>query len=162
MKMSQHRRFATAIALMCFSIVHPAFAFDGKSLQNVKQFGVIVVGDDTKDGLDREQIKVDVELRLRKAGLPVNNEQKFGVLSVHPQVIVSQLNPGLCVFNISIEFDQYVIVEANGSSIIAPTWQESILGSVGRLNLESEIRKEVADLVDTFMNAYLTENPLKP
>jgi hypothetical protein len=42
----------------------------------------------------------------------------------------------------------------------ATTWDVAELGTVGRVNLRS-IRERIKDLVDMFINAYLSVNPKK-
>lgn len=125
-----------AIAMLA---VNSTFASDDPSLRGVKQF-YVVIDKTTKaaEELDRSQIKVDVELRLRKAGIQVTDERPgLAYLLVDPQALISRDHPDLCVFNIDLDFNQIVNLPVNGFTMFAPTWHDSSFGYV----IEGNYRK---------------------
>ena len=144
-------------------------ALDRKSLQGVKQFYVIVEELEsaaTDDGLTKDQIKVDVELRLRKAGIQLTEDHAAGgfrYLYIQASLIKgTEALAGLYAYNVRVEFVQPAVVESNWAEVQASTWSVGNSGMVGRKNVARGTRDTIGDLVDTFLNAYLSVNPPKP
>ncbi|MFI5342136.1 MAG: hypothetical protein ACHQ7N_20150 [Candidatus Methylomirabilales bacterium] len=133
------------------------------TLKGITAFHVVVevlTPEAERDGLTRDQLQTDVELRLRKAGINVtssyaNTRESFLYLNVN-----TYKEPvGLYAFNISLEFHQGVILTRNRNvSLPASTWYVGTVGIVSAERLR-EVRDTVADKVDQFINAYLEQNP---
>jgi hypothetical protein len=133
---------------------------DRKSLQGIKGVTVVIEGfnaDVVSDGLTVEQVKTDVELRVRKAGIVVHTDG-FPILHVDCNVMKHKAVP-LYVYNCQVALHQGVTVIENHMSLLAATWSVAELGSIGQVDMSKTIRYEVADLVDMFLNAYLSANP---
>jgi hypothetical protein len=68
---------------------------------------------------------------------------------------------GLVVDGIRADLSQEVILERNPNiQISAITWSRGKIGTVGEANL-SQIRTSLKDLIDGFINDYLSVNPTK-
>jgi hypothetical protein len=113
-------------------------------------------------GLTEEQIKTDVELQLQKAGIRVLTEKESlhtkGSPSLVIEVSAHQMEPttGLAVYWVHVNLlENAKLVRGPYYSVI--TWNGQIMGSVGKKNTR-EIHKELADLVDEFINDYLKAN----
>jgi hypothetical protein len=125
---------------------------------------VVVVVENTSvdaisDGLTVDQIQTDVELRLRKAGIKVRASSP-SMLYVNVHLMKSKSpSDGLYVFSCVVAVEQAVVVSSNGVSALEHTWSVDGLGIVGRLNMSGAVRGDVGDLVDKFLNAYLSVNP---
>jgi len=120
-----------------------------------------------RDGLDTMQIRTDVELKLRQAGIPVPTEQQslsrvnapvlyvnIGALKRRPGVV-------LYAFWANVELHQFVRLTRNPAvTVRVATWSApGALGMVGQENLRSHVRDEIRDQTDRFINAYLAANP---
>ncbi len=117
-----------------------------------------------RDGLDTTQIRTDVELKLRQAGITVLTQQEWlstaaaPYLYVNVQAIKNRAN--VYAFSADVELRQRVTLVRNpGMSILATTWSATgIIGTVGSQKLGA-VREDVRDLTDQFINAYLAANP---
>ena len=107
-----------------------------------------------QDGLTKEQLQTDTELKLREAGIKVFSLKEAAQLKGCPyfylNVHVLKLQSGCYSYNISTE----LIEEA------FPLWQTAwtqleLLGFSCRL---SDIRENAKDMVDEFINEYLAAN----
>lgn len=120
------------------------------------------------DGLSKDALKTDVELRLRAAGIRVATTSEALKMPGHPYLYVrvtamSTTNPsGGCrgfAFAIELEFKQATFLERNRSIwTMAPTW------SVGGLAVgltADDVRPYVRNCADQFSNAYFAVNPKK-
>ena len=130
--------------------------------------GVLVfvedLGDDVEHaGLTRQQIRTDVELRLRKAGIRILTEaERVGMpgapwLSVN---VIVYLHPDtrLAAFRIDVSLQQLAFLATDGSRALVSTWSVGETGIVGRRRL-FDLRNDVKDQVDAFVNAYLRVHP---
>ena len=103
-------------------------------------------------GLTKEALQTDVELKLRLAGMKIE--------STAPAMLYVNLNVGDdgSAANIVVELDQSVVLARNPSIMVwgVATWSTSVL--VTNTNA-SGIRGDTKDLVDAFLNAWLSVNP---
>jgi len=142
---------------------------DVESLRGISSLYVLVENlrhADELRGLTVQDIRRDVELRLRMAGIKVLTEEEMlstmsPYLYVNVIVVPSRDRPGLVVFAISCELKQMVTVTRDSSiTTMAATWDTGEAGLVGSDNTD-RIRNHINDLVDEFINAYLSVNPKK-
>ena len=111
-------------------------------------------------GLTKNQIKTDVELRLRKAGVRVLTEKEWLGTPAMPYIAV--------MVNVVISGDHYAcsgtvaLKEAvtldNGFKTIGAIWDTGYTGAGRKENIR-KIRESVGDLVDKFINDFLAANP---
>jgi hypothetical protein len=130
--------------------------------------GIVVVveslaAEASKDGLTVDMIQTDTELSLRKAGIRVMDSRQspplsYLYLSVNLIKEKGQLED-LYVYNCHIAFEQPATVKSNGVLAIVPTWSVDGVGSIGRNRMSRLIRDRLQDLVEAFLNAYLSVNP---
>jgi len=141
------------------------------SLQGLK--GVFVVLEEIKpdgesaerDGLSRLQIKTDIELRLRKAGIRVLNADEFSREPGKPYLYVNlglfRIDDDQYVFTLHVDLLQDVRLNRNPAILClgSRTWTSpSSFGRVGIKRLNA-CRESVIDRVDQFANAFLAANP---
>jgi len=126
------------------------------------------------DGLTRNQIQTDVELRLRKAGISVLTDKQSMAAPGAPYLYINVQSlktkaSSACqgyVYNLEVSLHQDVKIDraviptlpdyryqASGVS----TWRRALIGIVP-INQIAVIRGDIADLVDQFMNDYLAAN----
>jgi hypothetical protein len=138
------------------------------TLANRPRFYVIVeVLDDAQQcGLTEPQVQTDVELRLRRSGVVVDPRTERHGLLLYVNIHAHALTPksegaGLgCVYNISVEFHQLVKLLLDGRETLAPTWLTGMLGVTADTS-GRQIRDALGDLVDRFLNDWLSVNPPK-
>ncbi|MGA1979076.1 MAG: hypothetical protein ABSG99_00710 [Sedimentisphaerales bacterium] len=117
-----------------------------------------------KYGLTTQQLKTDVELRLRQNDIRVLSEQEWlstlgnPVLYVNVNIVVNE-DIGFAAFSISLELKQKVFLARDIAKFcLASTWNSGDTGGVGSNNVKN-IRDTVKDRVDGFINEYLAANP---
>ena len=160
------------LALLSATLVSPLVGqgdneYTRKTLAGLTGLGVSVedIPDEVqRDGLDTTQIRTDVELKLRQAGITVLTRQEWLSTAAAPYLYVNVQaikNPAnLYAYSADVELRQRVTLVHNPAvSILATTWSATgIIGTVGsrRVGL---LRENVRDLTDRFINAYLAANP---
>lgn len=103
-------------------------------------------------GLNKDQIKADIELRLRKAGIRLLTGKEW------------QEMPGGSFFYVMVNTHSArvdlteLVTLARGFKTLGIIWHAEGGGTV-RINKINEIRSLVGDLVDEFINDYLAANP---
>lgn len=141
---------------------------DEKSLQGIQGLYVLIeplTSEVERAGLHITDIRTDVELKLQLAGIYVLTEEESSkkagspYLYVNANVMLSRESQGVFHYSISCELDQVVTLTRDPSIItFASTWNVGGVGLVGANRLP-DIRATVRDLVDQFINAYLSVNP---
>jgi len=124
-----------------------------------------------KDGLSAEQIKTDVELRLRKAGIKVVPAEKCLPLPTSPYlyIIVNTVKfiSGLeYVYGTSVQLKQVAVIDRGKTvkpqkaSLWVITWEKNDgVGITFVEDLVGNVREHINDKVDMFIDDYLAENP---
>ena len=113
-------------------------------------------------GFDKRTFQTDVELELRTAGIKVLSREESFETPGHPLLYV-QLNPlhkrpnEIAAYSVIIIFKQRALLERDPSLRVpgAATWSQ---GTAGEGDI-SDIREEVKDLTDIFINAWFSVNP---
>lgn len=146
-----------------------AHAMDSKlsrsTLIGLQRVGVLVdsVGPNIAEkGINVSQIKTDVELKLRTVGIEVfSNKDELLSEKGHPFIYVNinclpEIGSDLYAYSARVELVQGAFLERN-NLILAPTttWSSSYLG----IMKISGIRNNINNLMDRFLNAYLSANP---
>ncbi len=136
------------------------------ALRGIKGVSIIVDGlsdDIEKDGLRKDSIATDIELKLREAGIEVLNEPKSGVPWLYVNVLsLSDSVDGVYYYYSRCELDDDVRMDnrnKNVAIVSAPIWQApGVIGTVGRSRV-SKIRDTIKDQVDKFIVDLLKANP---
>ncbi len=116
-----------------------------------------------RDGMEEDQLRTDIELRLRRAGITVLKVVPKPTTPNGAYLYVSidsfRSATGVYAFSVRVELLQEVSLTRNPSikSVVA-TWK---VGSTGLMSVTQvrRIRETMGDLVDRFANDYLTVNP---
>jgi hypothetical protein len=159
--------FSAAMALVMLLLlpgVSHALALDQEPLVGLQGVQVVVEGpglEVERLGLSKNQIKTDVERRLRKAGVRVltNQEQEEtpGTPQLSVKIAASTNKMGIFAYSISVDLIEIVTL-FNGETAFATVWEKGEAGSVG-LNNINQIQPRINSLVDRFINDYLAANP---
>ena len=167
--MTRFRRisaFVMIFLLVSVGMVYAADEIDKKTLKGLKGVRVMVEllsPDIEKDGLRRNSIYTDVEVKLRVAGIKVLTIEEWAIKSdVILYVCVHSLKLMEIYFYVTyVELHQKVLLERDPKIIRSgiTTWEAiGIMGTVGAENVNS-IRDKIKDQVDEFINDYLAVNP---
>ncbi len=154
--------FGVMLFLVSLAASNYAFATDDersrKTLKGISALTVVVehvANDIDPSGTLISQIQTDVELKLRLAGIMVNQESEQ-FLYVDANIV--RIESGRYIFNCILELNQGVTLKRNNTFCFACTWSANCAGITNSLE---KIRDSVKDLVDIFINAYLSVNPKK-
>jgi hypothetical protein len=126
----------------------------------VSAFSVVVEDLDPnlkRYGVTKKRLQTAVELRLRKAGLPVRD----GIISPYLYINVTSLmhDDRTASISIRVEFNQLVYFERNPMlKIPAITWSTGSIAWYGVQRL-GELVDDIGRDVDEFANAFLAVNP---
>lgn len=138
-----------------------------ESLRGLKGVYVAVenLGSDLEAaGLTKGIIQADVELKLRLARIKVLTEKEWleelGNPSLYISVIGMKSEFGLYACSMVIELHQKVSLSRYPAIVVlgAITWHRGSIGVCREYKVD-EIRDGVKDIVDKFINAYLSVNP---
>ena len=177
-------RVVAAIAIAARLLLHPALAHadERASLAGLNRVTVLVdVNNGEKDdaqivkaGLTMIQLRTDTELRLRKSGVQVVDDEQYVDLLVKesPQVadigtlflsVTAVCVPQGCFYTIRPSLSQRTTLVRDPARVFeAATWNGGgRVGFVpeGVLGAASKVRSALGDCVDGFLNEYLAANP---
>ncbi|HTX13707.1 MAG TPA: hypothetical protein VMD77_00320 [Candidatus Baltobacteraceae bacterium] len=131
-----------------------------ESLRGLKGVAVLIEDIDphiAAEGLTRDTIQNDVELRLREAGISILTGPTDPYLYVRVSV---QERVDIWFYVIEVSLKQAVTLYRNPEiSLDGSTWSVMGYGSVGKDMGVNEVRDNVKDEADRFANAYLSVNP---
>jgi hypothetical protein len=165
------RGFCTSLAIVVLMLIcGNAYALDDEhsrnSLRGLKGIYVLIEPlreEIVKDGLTMDDIRADVEDKLRLAGIPVLSKEESlkepGRAYLYIQETVSKPVGKVYVYNINVELNQEIyLVRSPGVLCIGATWSTGGTGIAVTLRY---IRDAIKKYIDEFSTAYLSVNPKK-
>ena len=143
-----------------------------QSLTGLKGISVMVppiTPDPEPDGLKRDQIQTYVEMKLRKAGVKLATDRElakhdFPYLSININAVKGK-NSESYNYNISVELYKQVIqnpqdeIDTAMQTISIKIWSSGLTGTIPGSDLKNNVQKDVDNLTDEFIKAYLAANP---
>ncbi|MBI2072154.1 MAG: hypothetical protein HYW06_06235 [Gemmatimonadetes bacterium] len=165
MRLSMIRFLALPIALL-----PSALQGQGTSTANVALRGVtalMVVADSLPEGAARaglyaSQLRTDVELRLREAGLTILAPSSApGSPALYLQAALTGGESGLIAYSAHMTFGEAVrLVRVPTVLTFGTTWEgPRVLGYASTEQVAEQVRKAVNGQVSAFLNAWLAANP---
>jgi hypothetical protein len=142
---------------------------EAQTLRGLKGVGVVVEKlrpEVERSGLTVSLIQTDVELKLRLAGIPVLTDAEVldtpGYPYLYIQATIVVLSNGWA-YSVLAALKQLAILERDPAikSYDAITWRENTVATIGPSRAVAEVRSDIKDLTDKFINAYLSVNPKK-
>jgi hypothetical protein len=147
------------------------FALDDEyarsSLRDLKGVYILIehlTPDVERDGLSKDQLQADVELRLRQAGIKVltrgESLKTLGLPEFYVNVTALKSKDGaMYVVSVNAEFDQLVTLVRNRNiKVQGTTWSVGGITTTGVPSLNKDARDMVGDVVDEFIDAYRAAN----
>jgi len=154
------------LTVMLASSQVAASSDDGRrSLKGISAVSVVVMplgAEAQSAGLTKKQLKTDVELKLRQANIKIN---EVGPVFLHVNVnyiegqTTSGLKTGSFCASIMMVLSQLAFPIQNLELVRVSTWFRIGLSTGPSRDAESEVRSQVRDYVDQFINDYLAANP---
>lgn len=144
---------------------------DRRTLKGLKGVYVLIenLDDDAQRfGLSRHVIQIDVEVKLRLAGIPVLARDETlkspGSPHLYVNAQVMKLLAQAYVACLTVELRQAVVLHRNPAiSAISSTWAVESLHTMRTWpNGPQHLRDQIKDRVDQFINAWLSVNPKNP
>ncbi len=117
--------------------------------------------------MTKRQLRIDVEVELRKSGTPVLTTDKrwnapgkpYLYVHVNSVALLGALKGGYA-FHVMVALRQVVDLGLNRSKgVYATTWDVRKIAGGGIDNVKKAVRETVRDFVNKFINDYLTVNP---
>ena len=162
------KKYKRSIFIMVLMLVLSTSVFAGniksdrETLKNLKGVHVHVQDlnqDIEQAGLSKNQIRTDVELKLRLAGIKVltllEHYEGKGAPYLHIYLDSHKTEKGEFVYSLSFGIIQELRLVRNNTITDAITWS---ISGVGYNNIEG-IRAHIKDRADKFINDYLSVNP---
>jgi hypothetical protein len=157
-------RYRLALGIALPLLTAPAWGQDSlaqrATLKGVNIVEVVVEEVDPvaeRDGLTQSQLRTEVELRLRQAGIPVG-PTLTGHLYVNVDTVKSD-DGQTYAYNVLLQYMQQVVLARDPKApLFATTWETGGVGMIGANRLR-QVRRHVATYVDQFITAYLEQNP---
>ena len=123
-----------------------------------------ISSDAKKDGLDASQIKVEIELRLRRSGITVYDDplsvENDSVATLDANISTLKTDYGLYGYTLSLNLTEAArLVRTTPCYANATTWTTGYFGIVGADKMAPKLRQAIDDEADEFANDYLAQNP---
>ena len=160
------------VAALCLSLGTNVVAIDSKSnratLKGLKGVGVLVeklASEVEQGGLSRDQLQMEVESKLRAAGIKVLTKEEAvdtagePFLYVNINVNIAKTESDVFPYSIDLLFIQKVsLLRDPKLTSYAITWSTGGVGSMAK-PIMGQLRESAWGMVDVFIKAYLAENP---
>jgi hypothetical protein len=149
--------------LICLGTVVPAAAQDveERALRGITKRDVVIedLPSQIASIISTEQLKTDVEQRLRQNGVRIESGRYIPYILVTLTALKHRSLP-LFFYSVGVGFRQEGLI-MNGTQLPVTTWHRGTVGYAGLNEFRDEARSEIRDLVDNFIKDYLSVNPKK-
>ena len=150
-----------SVLMVCPLVGHAVNKSERESLRGLKGVKILIefLNDDVKAfGITEQQLRTDVEVKLRSAGIPVLS-RSLDDSYLYINLTGIKVDSYTYVFSYSVEYAQTVLLERNFKWLTGvKIWRSRTLGKAG-LERKQGVRETLKGLVDEFINDYLTVNP---
>jgi len=160
------------VIVLTLALQSPVFAINGKSnratLRGLSGVGVLVeqlAPEVEKEGLIKNQLQIEVELKLKMAGIKVLTKEEClktpgePYLYININVNTAKTESDIYPYSIDVLLMQKVsLLRDPKQTTYAVTWSTGGVGSIEK-SILSQLRGSVEEMVDLFIKTYLSENP---
>ena len=160
------------VIVLTLALESPSVAINGKSnratLRGLSGVGVLVeqlASEVEKEGLIKNQLQTEVELKLRMAGIKVLTREEAlktpgePYLYVNINVNTAKTESDIYPYSIDLLLMQKVsLLRDPKQTTYAVTWSTGGVGSIEKSILR-QLRNSVEEMVGLFIKAYQAENP---
>jgi len=163
---------ALMVIVLALALGFPAFAINGKSnqatLRGLSGIGVLVeklAPEVERQGLIGDRLQIEVELKLRMAGIKVLTREESlktpgaPYLYININVNTAKTESDVYPYSIDVLLIQNVsLLRDPKQTTFAVTWSTGGVGSIEK-SMVVQLRDSVEEMVDLFVKAYFSENP---
>jgi len=160
------------VIVLTLTLQSPLFAINGKSnratLRGLSGVGVLIeqlAPEIEREGLIKNQLQIEVELKLKMAGIKVLTREEClktpgePYLYVNVNVNTAKTESDIYPYSIDVLLMQKVsLLRDPKQTTYAVTWSTGGVGSIEK-SILSQLRTSVEEMVDLFIKTYLSENP---
>ena len=160
------------VIVLTLTLQSPLFAINGKSnratLRGLSGVGVLIeqlAPEIEREGLIKNQLQIEVELKLKMAGIKVLTREEClktpgePYLYVNVNVNIAKTESDIYPYSIDVLLMQKVsLLRDPKQTTYAVTWSTGGVGSIEK-SILSQLRTSVEEMVDLFIKTYLSENP---
>jgi len=160
------------VTVLTLALQSPLFAINGKSnratLRGLSGVGVLIeqlAPEIEREGLIKNQLQIEVELKLKMAGIKVLTKEEClkapgePYLYVNVNVNIAKTESDIYPYSIDVLLMQKVsLLRDPKQTTYAVTWSTGGVGSIEK-SILSQLRTSVEEMVDLFIKTYLSENP---
>jgi len=160
------------VTLLTLAFQSSVFAINGKSnlatLRGLSGVGVLVeqlAPEVEKEGLIRNQLQIEVELKLRMAGIKVLTKEEClktpgePYLYININVNTAKTESDIYPYSIDLVLMQKAsLLRDPKQTTYAVTWSTGGVGSIEK-SILGQLRGSLEEIVDLFIKTYLSENP---
>jgi len=160
------------VIVLTLALQSPVFAINGKSnratLRGLSGVGVLIeqlAPEIEREGLIKNQLQIEVELKLKMAGIKVLTKEEClktpgePYLYVNVNVNTAKTESDIYPYSIDVLLMQKVsLLRDPKQTTYAVTWSTGGVGSIEK-SILSQLRGSVEEMVDLFIKTYLSENP---
>ncbi len=152
---------AFAVCMQCLAVTTVAQMGTQKDgLRRLAKLAVHISGDSSI--MNDSQLRTQVELRLRRAGVPLNDECKPAsvcIPQIHVELRAVKMNDRITYFWITVQCNIVVApVNEPERRLLATVWISEESGLA--LNNDTDpVREKITQLIDEFANDYFAANP---
>ena len=134
---------------------------EAQSLKGITNLRVVVdyLQPNLESIVNASQLQTDIELRLRQNGIIID-PSATALIYVTLNSVTARSTP-ITATNIEIALMQSVMIPRNGRMTLAVTWRAGRASMIGNSMLAKSVKEDVQDLMNKFLNDYLTVNPKK-
>lgn len=139
-----------------------------ESLRGLKGIGLLIEPlnpEIEKAGISRDQLKQEIALQLRQAGIQVLNEEARVEEPGKPYLYInlnaySWREEVIYGYALKVDLNQLILLDRDKKSgCFGTTWYSGSAGIIGANKMKSFIRTELADTIDKFIHDYSAANP---
>ena len=138
-----------------------ARANDRDTLKNLRAVDVLIEGlppEVERDGLTTEELRADVESRLRQSGLQVTTDASEAIY-VNLNAHRTTMPDDRYIYNVEVDVNQPVAVLRTNALTLAATWSRATVGITPVSRFPQSAKDDVHDLIDRLLADYMSVNP---
>jgi hypothetical protein len=165
------RMISLVAVLFIVAVSTPAQETAGKlekaSLVGLSRVSVVVTTtpEAQQDGLTSEDVKTEVEARLRTAGIKVIQKAEWaiddGILSITISALpIEKLPLYACSFTVDLK-QTVVPLRDRNTRMMGATWQAGGIAAFGRPKFKEAVKRNAIEFVESFISDYKAANPQK-
>ena len=155
--------FRLFCCLLMLPLVASAQSSAAKSLQGLRSFSVSIepfASVERMMNLTEDDLQREVELKLRLVGIPIKSlTDSDATIIVNLVALEDGTLYQYYMYHLGVDIQQSVTLSINSQYAYVFTWHAGSIGGGPKGKVEMQIRNQLKDALDKFLNDYLSVNP---